>query len=46
MTGAFDMGSRASLASNPINQKGTATAVALDPVRPLTIAYRFQAFKS
>ncbi|WP_063895285.1 hypothetical protein [Burkholderia stagnalis] len=39
---AFELGCRASLAPNPINTRGVATAVTLDPARPLEIAYRFE----
>ncbi|MGU7769322.1 hypothetical protein ACV229_03975 [Burkholderia sp. MR1-5-21] len=38
---AFELGCHASLAPNPINARGVATAVTLDPARPLEIAYRF-----
>ncbi|KVZ01697.1 hypothetical protein [Burkholderia ubonensis] len=38
---AFELGCAASLAPNPINARGVATAVTLDPARPLEIAYRF-----
>lgn len=39
---AFELGCHAALASNPINDRGVSTAVALDPNRPLEIAYRFE----
>ena len=42
IVGAFELGCRASVASNPINARGTRTAVTLDPDEPLTIAYRFE----
>ena len=42
MAGAFDLGSRAGIAHNPINERGVKTAVALDPGRPLTFRYRFE----
>ncbi|RQS67044.1 hypothetical protein DID96_22625 [Burkholderia sp. Bp8963] len=38
---AFELGCHASLAPNPINARGVATALTLDPARPLEIAYRF-----
>ncbi|MBZ9994333.1 hypothetical protein [Mesorhizobium sp. BH1-1-4] len=43
LTGAFDLGTRASLASNPINRRGVATTVELDPASPRTVEYRFSA---
>ncbi|TKC87343.1 hypothetical protein FAZ69_18515 [Trinickia terrae] len=39
---AFELGCRTSLANNPINARGIATAVELDPQRPLSIAYRLE----
>ncbi|MXN73447.1 hypothetical protein GR157_01685 [Burkholderia sp. 4701] len=39
---AFELGCRASLAPNPISAHGVATAVTLDPTRPVEIAYRFE----
>lgn len=42
IAGAFELGCRASLAANPINAQGVATAVALDPAAPLKLAYRFE----
>lgn len=42
IAGAFELGCRASLAANPINAQGVATAVALDPAAPITLAYRFE----
>ncbi|MER9934064.1 hypothetical protein [Mesorhizobium sp. M0088] len=43
VTGTFDLGTRASRASNPINRRGVATVVELDPATPRTIEYRFTA---
>lgn len=40
-TGTFDLGTRASLSSNPINRRGVATVVDFDPSNPRTIEYRF-----
>lgn len=40
---AFDLGTDAALAVNSINQRGVATAVTLDPAKPVTICYRFSA---
>jgi hypothetical protein len=40
---AFDLGTGAALADNPIRQRGVATALTLDPARPTTIRYRFSA---
>lgn len=42
IAGAFELGCQASLAPNPINAHGVATAVALDPTAPITLAYRFE----
>jgi hypothetical protein len=42
LVGAFDLGSAAGIASNPINNRGVATALKLDPARPTTIDYRFE----
>ena len=42
IAGAFELGCQASLAANPINAQGVATAVALDPAAPVTLAYRFE----
>ncbi|HEX7908204.1 MAG TPA: hypothetical protein VF534_08965 [Paraburkholderia sp.] len=42
---AFELGSRASLAANPINQRGEPTAVAVEPGNPVKIAYRFEVLK-
>jgi hypothetical protein len=42
IAGAFELGCRASLASNPINTRGTRTHVTLDPEKRLSIAYRFE----
>lgn len=41
LTGAFDLGTRAGLASNPINRRGVATAAKLDPANPRTIECQF-----
>lgn len=43
LAGAFDLGSRAGIADNPINRRGVKTAVKLDPGQPLTFSYRFEA---
>lgn len=43
MIGTFDLGSRMSLAPNPISRRGIATALTLDPENPTTIQYRFAA---
>jgi len=43
LAAAFDLGLNASLASNPINERGVPTAVALTPETPINIAYRFEA---
>jgi hypothetical protein len=40
---AFDLGTGAALAANPINERGVATAITLDPAKPTTIRYRFSA---
>ena len=40
---AFDLGTGAALAANPINQRGVATAITLDPAKPTTIRYRLSA---
>ncbi|MGG1948947.1 hypothetical protein AB1286_32635 [Trinickia sp. NRRL B-1857] len=42
IAGAFELGCQASLAANPINAQGVATAVTLDPEAPVTLAYRFE----
>jgi hypothetical protein len=42
IAGAFELGCQASLAPNPINAQGVATAVALDPKAPITLGYRFE----
>lgn len=42
IAGAFELGCQASLAANPINMQGVATAVALDPAAPIELAYRFE----
>ncbi|MFX1765113.1 hypothetical protein PWP93_21515 [Paraburkholderia sp. A1RI-2L] len=39
---AFELGCRPSLAQNPINARGIPTAVALEPGRPVEMAYRFE----
>jgi hypothetical protein len=39
---AFELGCRAALAANPINERGIPTAIALDPGQPIEIAYRFE----
>lgn len=39
---AFDLGCSASLAPNPINTCGVATALTLSPDKPTDIAYRFE----
>ena len=41
MAGAFDLGTRAALASNPINARGLPTALPLTPGAPVTLRYRF-----
>lgn len=41
MAGAFDLGTRAALASNPINARGVPTALSLSPGAPVTLRYRF-----
>lgn len=43
MSGAFDLGSRASIADNPINERGVRTAVTLSPDVPFIFDYRFEA---
>ena len=43
LTGTFDLGTRAGLASNPINRRGVATVVELTPDRPRRIEYRLSA---
>ncbi|MEM9902681.1 MAG: hypothetical protein AAF865_15140, partial [Pseudomonadota bacterium] len=43
LAGVFDLGTRAGLAPNPINQRGVATAAKLDPDRPVEIVYSFAA---
>lgn len=43
LTGAFDLGTRAALAPNPINRRGVATVVDLDPLTPRVIEYHFTA---
>ncbi|MFC0678784.1 hypothetical protein ACFFGH_13120 [Lysobacter korlensis] len=40
---AFDLPSRVSAGENPLGQRGVRTAVALDPVRPVTIRYSVSA---
>jgi hypothetical protein len=40
---AFDLGTGAALAPNPINEHGVLTALTLDPSTPTTIRYRFSA---
>ena len=42
VAGAFELGCRAGLAANPINERGIPTAVSLDPSQPLKIDYRFE----
>ena len=42
IAGAFELGCQASLAANPINAQGVATAVTLDPAAPLVLGYRFE----
>ncbi|WP_246217328.1 hypothetical protein [Paraburkholderia panacisoli] len=39
---AFELGCRAALAANPINERGIPTAIALDPGQPVEFAYRFE----
>ncbi|MEP6826724.1 MAG: hypothetical protein ABJA10_01475, partial [Aestuariivirga sp.] len=41
---AFDLDSTVSCAPNPINARGVATAIQLDPVTPVTIRHTFRAF--
>ena len=43
MTGAFDLGTRAALAPNPINRRGVATVVQLDPATPRVMEYHVAA---
>jgi hypothetical protein len=40
---AFDLGTNTALGINPINERGVATALTLDPAKPVTIRYRFSA---
>ncbi|OXI43836.1 hypothetical protein CFB84_20080 [Burkholderia aenigmatica] len=42
---AFELGCRASLSDNPINQRGVSTAVLIEPGNPVVINYRFEALK-
>ncbi|WP_341318082.1 hypothetical protein WN982_23575 [Paraburkholderia sp. IMGN_8] len=42
IAGAFELGCRAGLAANPINERGTPTAVRINPAQPVEIAYRFE----
>ncbi|WP_244306385.1 hypothetical protein [Paraburkholderia lacunae] len=42
IAGAFELGCRAGLAANPINERGISTAVPIDPEQPVEIAYRFE----
>ncbi|MGW1419910.1 hypothetical protein ACWAT4_07280 [Bradyrhizobium manausense] len=42
LAAAFDLGSPAALAQNPINEKGVPTAVKLTPGAPTTIRYCFE----
>lgn len=39
---AFELGCRPSMAANPITARGIPTAVALEPGKPVEIAYRFE----
>lgn len=41
---AFDLDSSVSCAPNPINTRGVATAIQLDPFAPITIRHTFHAF--
>ena len=41
---AFDLDSSVSCAPNPINARGVATAIQLDPIAPVTIRHSFRAF--
>ena len=41
---AFDLDSSVSCAPNPINARGVATAIQIDPVAPITIRHIFRAF--
>ena len=43
---AFDLDSSVSCAPNPINARGVATAIQIDPVAPVTIRHIFQAFST
>jgi len=42
IAGAFELGCHAALADNPINERGVPTAVPIDPMQPVDIAYRFE----
>ncbi|MPW21850.1 hypothetical protein GCT13_34520 [Paraburkholderia sp. CNPSo 3157] len=42
VSSAFELGCRAGLAENPINERGVPTALSIEPDRPLEIAYRFE----
>ncbi|MBB5501976.1 hypothetical protein [Paraburkholderia sp. MM5384-R2] len=39
---AFELGCRAALSVNPINERGVPTAVVIEPGEPVEIAYRFE----
>jgi hypothetical protein len=39
---AFELGCRPSLTANPINARGVSTAVAIEPGKPVKLAYRFE----
>ncbi|MEM9387822.1 MAG: hypothetical protein AAGA68_22405 [Pseudomonadota bacterium] len=43
LAGVFDLGTRAGVADNPVNARGVATAVALDPRNPISFSYAFEA---
>lgn len=43
LAGVFDLGTRAGVSENPINQRGVPTAVDLAPEAPISFHYAFQA---